>query len=95
MEREKKKNVLTRVHERERKEEEKENNGSEWVQVGVARAGVDSEVNKASGAVLGGRKITANLCEITIALDIVIEHRALHQERIISLQDSLDAFLVG
>jgi hypothetical protein len=47
MERREKKNVLTRVHERESEEERKENRGSgcKWA------SWVDTRVNKASGAV--------------------------------------------
>lgn len=41
------------------------------------------------------KKITTNLCKIAISLDIVVEHRAFHQERIISFQNTLDSFLVS
>lgn len=40
-------------------------------------------------------EITANLGEIAIPLDRVIEHRALHQECIISFKDALDSIVVG
>lgn len=40
-------------------------------------------------------RLTADLSEIAVSLDGIIEHRALHQERVITLQHSLDSILVG